>query len=197
MFHELAHGFVAWQLGDNTAKQAGRLTFNPIAHLDIMGVLCMVIAGVGWAKPVPVNPSNFRMKNRKVGMAITAFAGPLANILLSFLLLFIAVGLLNFAPQTAIISALSTFMIITARLSVGLGVFNLIPIPPLDGSKILQIIVPNRYVYKMYQYEPYFQAGLLILIFLGALDGVLLSAQSVVMNGILSVIQSIYGLWIG
>ena len=87
--HELSHGFAAYLLGDNTAKDRGRLTFNPIAHIDIFGFLCMLVAGIGWAKPVPVSPYNFKMKNKKIGMAITALAGPLANLVLAFVFLFI------------------------------------------------------------------------------------------------------------
>ena len=82
--HELSHGFAAYLLGDNTAKDRGRLTFNPIAHIDIFGFLCMLVAGIGWAKPVPVSPYNFKLKNKKIGMAITALAGPLANLVLAF-----------------------------------------------------------------------------------------------------------------
>ena len=134
MFHELAHGLVAYWLGDDTAKRAGRLTLNPLDHLDPLGTLCMIFFGFGWAKPVPVNTSRFR--HRKVGMALTALAGPLANFLLSFVLIFAALLMQSLAPTNQILLALSRFFIQTGQLSVCLGVFNLIPIPPVSYTHL-------------------------------------------------------------
>ena len=159
MFHELAHGLVAYWLGDDTAKRAGRLTLNPLDHLDPLGTLCMIFFGFGWAKPVPVNTSRFR--HRKVGMALTALAGPLANFLLSFVLILIALLMQTLAPANQILLALSRFFIQTGQLSVCLGVFNLIPIPPLDGSKVLAMFLPNSAYGQLMRYERY---GILVLL---------------------------------
>ena len=159
MFHELAHGLVAYWLGDDTAKRAGRLTLNPLDHLDPLGTLCMIFFGFGWAKPVPVNTSRFR--HRKVGMALTALAGPVSNFLLSFVLIFAALLMQTLAPTNQILLALSRFFIQTGQLSVCLGVFNLIPIPPLDGSKVLAMFLPNSAYGQLMRYERY---GILVLL---------------------------------
>ena len=134
--HELAHGYVAYRLGDDTAKRAGRLTLNPLKHIDIMGLAMMVIFKFGWAKPVPVNMWKF--KNPKKGMAITAAAGPLSNIIIAVICLFIYGVLLGFGPRIGKVgSYFVEMLLITAYLSTALAIFNIIPIPPLDGSKVL------------------------------------------------------------
>lgn len=158
-FHELSHGFVAYKLGDNTAKNAGRLTLNPIKHIDIPGLIMMIAFRFGWAKPVPVNMDNF--KNPKKGMAITALAGPLSNIILAIVFLF-CYGLFyaSLAKLGTTGRVIAELLYVTANISVYLAVFNIIPIPPLDGSKVLFSILPNRYYYKLMRYERY---GMLIL----------------------------------
>ncbi|MCD8129233.1 MAG: site-2 protease family protein [Oscillospiraceae bacterium] len=164
--HELAHGFVAWRLGDSTAKNAGRLTLNPLRHLDVLGLLMMVVFKFGWAKPVPVNMRNFR--NPKTGMAICAAAGPLCNLLLGALLLFLY-GLLfsplsdgGTAAQLVLDMALQA-----AYLSLALAVFNVIPIPPLDGSKVLFSFLSDRMYAKLMRYERWGMLLLLALVALG------------------------------
>ena len=134
MFHEVSHGVVALKLGDTTARDAGRLTFNPIKHIDIWGLLMMAIFRFGWAKPVPINMRNFKHPVRD--MAITAAAGPISNVILAFFALCIRAGAVYVSQKTggAISNFIITFMEYTAILSVGLAVFNVIPIPPLDGS---------------------------------------------------------------
>lgn len=154
--HELAHGFAAYKLGDNTAKMMGRLTLNPIKHIDPIGLLMILFVGFGWAKPVPVNMRNF--KNPKLGMAITALAGPLSNIILALIVLFIF-RLLPFSSQ----SLGMTIVLRTVFLSTSLAVFNMLPIPPLDGSKILFSVLSDRMYIKLMQYERY---GMFILLFL-------------------------------
>lgn len=164
--HEYAHGWVAYKLGDNTARYQGRLDFNPIAHLDPFGTILLVLTGFGWAKPVPVNPRNF---NRKVtmrgGMALTALAGPCANIILAFVILLIY-KLLVLGLIAAGISVGSTVAIVTQILSmmvsinVSLAVFNLLPIPPLDGYNILSYFIPAKWEYKIMQYQQYIFFGL-------------------------------------
>lgn len=168
--HEACHGLAAWLLGDHTAENAGRLTLDPFAHIDPMGFLCMLVLGFGWARPVPVNTARFRMKNRKVGMAITALAGPLSNFVLAFLLFCVYILLACFAPQSAVAEALMLFCVHTATLSVGLGVFNLIPVYPLDGSHILDMFLPFKYQVKLQQYHSVLIVILLALVWFGGLD---------------------------
>ena len=145
--HETCHGLAAYALGDPTAKRQNRLSLNPLRHIDWFGLAMMVVAGFGWAKPVPVNPNYF--KNPKRGMAVTALAGPASNFLLALVLL---LSLRLFRPAS-IGSPLMMFLVETAILSIGLGVFNLIPIPPLDGSKVLFSLLPDRAYDTLLRYE--------------------------------------------
>lgn len=169
--HEFAHGFAAVKLGDNTPRYQGRLSLNPLAHLDLVGSLCILAFGFGWAKPVQVNHFNFR--NPKRDMAIVAFAGPFANILLALfsLLLYNLVLLIyaTVAPLAALVYVMAFFYWI-ASINVGLAVFNLIPIPPFDGSRIMTAFLPNRTYYKLMQYERYIFWIVLILLWTGILD---------------------------
>ena len=149
--HEMAHGYVAYRLGDPTAKNMGRLTPNPLAHLDPIGTLMIFLLGFGYAKAVPVNPYNFR--NPKTGMALTALAGPVSNLLMAVL----AVGLyrlLSFFITSAYVNSILYWMLILvfASVNVGLAVFNLLPIPPLDGYRILSVILPDRWIYLIDRY---------------------------------------------
>ena len=173
--HELAHGFVAWKMGDDTAKAAGRLTLNPIKHIDIMGLIMMIVFRFGWAKPVPVNMAKF--KNPKLGMAVCAAAGPLCNIVLcAFLLLvygFIFLPLTRIGTEWAFI-VLQTVEV-TAYLSLALAVFNIIPISPLDGSKVLfSFLKPKQYSWLMH-FERYGMIVLLVLMVTNILDAPLAS----------------------
>jgi len=187
-FHELCHGLVAYKLGDNTAKYAGRLTLNPIKHIDIMGLLMMVVFKFGWAKPVPVNMNNF--KNPKSGMAITALAGPVSNLFLAvFVLLIYGFAYTPLVKSGSAGSVLLEMMRTTAYLSCMLAVFNIIPIPPLDGSKILFSLLPEREYYKLMQYERYGMILLLIIILTGTLSTYLTTAVSWVYDGLAVVAQ--------
>lgn len=175
--HELSHGAVAYRLGDPIAKEAGRLTLNPIRHIDPLGLLLLITAHVGWAKPVPVDPRYF--KNPKRGMALTALAGPASNFVLAWLFLLLGNGaahLLTSLPWTppdwvflALYHALN-FVIILAVVSTGLGVFNLFPIPPLDGSKILFSFFPDKVYYTVLRYERYVMLLMLAAVWFGLLD---------------------------
>ncbi len=166
IFHELSHGYVAYRLGDNTAKEMGRLTLNPIKHIDILGLAAMVFVHFGWAKPVPIDPRNF--KNPKRGMAITAIAGPLSNLLLAIVALFIYGCLYPFSNSLIGYIIADTFRII-AVFSIWLGVFNMLPIPPMDGSKFFFAIASDELYFKLMRYERY---GMLIILFI-ALSGTL------------------------
>ena len=157
--HETCHGLAALALGDPTAKRARRLSLNPLRHIDWFGLLMMVTVGFGWAKPVPVDPRYFRRP--KQGMALTALAGPMSNFLLALVLLFAGRLVYDYAPYSEANQRLLTFLLTTAILSLGLGLFNLIPIPPLDGSKVLAMFLPNSAYGQLMRYERY---GILVLL---------------------------------
>lgn len=176
--HELAHGYVACRLGDSTARRAGRLTLNPVRHIDWMGLVMMAVFGFGWAKPVPVDMRNF--KNPKTGMAVTAAAGPLCNLLITVLLLFVY-GLV-FVPLRRAGTGLADFVLqtlfVTAYLSLSLAIFNLIPISPLDGSKVMFSFLSEEAYYKLMRYERYGMIVLLIVVATGILGSPLSAATS-------------------
>ena len=164
--HETCHGLAAYALGDPTAKRAHRLSLNPLRHIDWLGLIMMVVAGFGWAKPVPVDPRYF--KKPKQGMAITALAGPVSNFLLALVLLLIARGVYLRALVTGQLSEVwFSFLLNTASLSVGLGLFNLVPIPPLDGSKVLAVLLPDRAYSWLMRYERFGMRLLLAVISVG------------------------------
>lgn len=163
--HETCHGLAAYALGDPTAKSMHRLSLNPLHHIDWFGLTMMFAAGFGWAKPVPVDPRYF--KKPKQGMAVTALAGPVSNFLLAVLLILISKAIYLYAPYTAVWDAVFTFCLYTAApLSIGLGLFNLLPIPPLDGSKVLGVLLPDEAYSKLMRYERY---GILLLLALSLL----------------------------
>lgn len=182
MFHEVSHGLVADRLGDPTAKNAGRLTFNPLRHIDLWGLLMMAIFKFGWAKAVPIDMRNFKHPVRD--MAITAAAGPVSNLILAFLALVIRSGLLYFYYRSygAVLDFLILFCEYTAVLSVGLAVFNVIPIPPLDGSKVLNALLPRSIYYKILRYERYGFLVMMVVLYLGVLDTPLTLCRSGVLT---------------
>ena len=159
-FHETCHGLVAYWMGDPTAKEQGRLSLNPLRHIDIMGLVMMAVCHFGWAKPVPVDMRNFRRP--KAGMALTALAGPVSNLLLAVLFLGIGKVIYLYAPYSAGMNVFFEWCLFTvAPMSVGMGLFNLIPIPPLDGSKVLAMFLPNSAYGQLMRYERY---GILVLL---------------------------------
>ena len=178
--HELAHGYAAYKLGDPTAKSQGRLTLNPLAHLDPIGALLMLVVGFGWAKPVPVNPFYFK-GDRQKGMMIVSFAGPLANLLLAVVLA--AVLNLTFNGQYTL---LTNILLQGMSLNVMLAVFNLIPIPPLDGSKILAGLLPKDISYRyMRVLDQYGFIILFALIIFNVTDMFLQPIIQFVLNGLI------------
>ena len=193
--HELSHGYAAYVLGDRTAKYAGCLSLNPLRHIDPVGFFLMLVAHVGWAKPVPVDLRHF--KHPKRDMAITALAGPVSNFLLAFVALGCGTGLLRFAPQTGGDAAAYGifFLCYIAVLSVGLGLFNLIPIPPLDGSRLLSCVLPNRlYYYGLMRYERWLMLAVIALAWFGLLSGPLNVCMGWVLKGLCAVTQFPFGI---
>lgn len=185
--HETCHGLVAYALGDPTAKSMHRLSMNPLHHIDWFGLFMMLAAGFGWAKPVPVDPRYF--KKPKEGMALTALAGPVSNFLLAFLLIFISKMIYLYAPYTVALDAIFTFCLYTAApLSIGLGLFNLIPIPPLDGSKVVAVLLPDRAYGTLMRYERYGMLLLLALSFLGISGGFISGAIAQVYEAMFNLI---------
>ena len=185
-FHEWAHAFAASCLGDKGIKSRGRLSLNPLSHIDPIGALCMILFGFGWAKPVPIDPRYF--KNQKVGMAITAAMGPLANLVAGFVGCLVYYTLAFFATEFMMFNIVGEFLTVFLSyyisLNIGLAVFNLIPIPPLDGSKILFVFLPDKSVNFFYRYQNFFFIGIFVLLYLGILDGVLGFANNQIYSGI-------------
>lgn len=177
--HEFSHGYVAYLIGDSTAKNNGRLTLNPIAHIDPLGFLMLMFAGFGWAKPVPVNPYLFDIDRRK-GTLMVSLAGPASNIIMAILLtlvfgLFLRfTGIYNQVVQQLFVSAISINLV--------LAVFNLFPIPPLDGSKILMSLFPSRFEQTFHEMERYSFILLLALLFFGVIRRILFPIVNVLFN---------------
>jgi Zn-dependent protease len=163
--HEFCHAWVADMLGDDTAKRQGRLTLNPIAHLDVFGTILMFLAGFGWAKPVPVNPLNF--ENPRKGMLLVAIAGPISNLAMAIVAgMILKFGIIDVKGTvinpsvTGIMPTLLVVVILTLQFGVALAVFNMLPLPPLDGSRVVYGLLPERQAYAYSRFEPY---GIIIL----------------------------------
>ena len=185
--HELSHGLVAYRLGDPTAKLNGRLTLNPLSHIDWIGLFLLLAVGVGWAKPVPVDPRNF--KNPRKGMAITALAGPFSNFVLALVSLGMGSLLFHFAPANRPLAYILLFLCQLAVLNVGLGLFNLVPFPPLDGSRVLEMLLPERAYRWLMRYERYLIVAVVLLAWSGFFGGPLYSAMAWVLRQLCQVTQ--------
>jgi len=167
--HECAHGYVALKLGDPTAKNSGRLTLNPIKHIDPVGLLMLIVLRIGYAKPVPVNPMYF--SDRKKGMRMVSFAGPLTTLILAFTAGRLAVLIMDLTgARSGFTYYLVMFLLIFTQLNIGYGVFNLLPFPPLDGSKIFASLLPVKWEAMFYRYQKYFYIVVLALYLLGGLN---------------------------
>lgn len=167
--HECAHGYAAYLLGDNTAKENGRLTLNPLAHIDWLGAAAMLLVGFGWAKPVPVNPYRFK-KGGARGIVWVSIAGPLSNLVFAFIIIFVYGVLFYTLPAVRTSMYIPLIAQSWASLNIGLAVFNLIPIPPLDGSKVLMYFLPYNASSWMEQNQNTLYLGLMLLTFAGFLS---------------------------
>lgn len=203
-FHEYAHAFVAYKMGDPTAKDAGRLNLNPLKHLDILGTLMMLVARVGWAKPVPVNSGYF--KDRRKGMILVALAGPISNLLLAFVFMFIwgamiklvVVEIIPVRSETmvTVISWLQVFFQVSVLVNISLAVFNMIPVPPLDGSRLISSFIPEESYYRFARYEQFIGLGFLALVIFApnALSSVIHFVADPIYNSMVTAISFIFGL---
>ena len=197
--HELGHALVSTKLGDPTPRAYGRLTINPLAHLDLVGTVLMFLTGFGWAKPVMINPQYY--KDRKWGTALVSLAGPLSNLIMAIfgMLLYAIFVKVCIAAQwynMNVISVVQTIVVLFASYNLSLMLFNLIPIPPLDGSKILGAFLPNRIYYKMLNYEQYYTVVLFIVIFLlsrmGVFSYVIGGGVNLILNGMLNLLNMLF-----
>lgn len=191
--HEFAHGLVSYSLGDPTPKANGRLSLNPFRHMDLWGTLLLLFFGFGWAKPVSVDPRYY--ENPKTDMVKVALAGPLMNFVVAFVALFFMVLIEKFnLPVNMVTNYIYTLLYQTAVIDIGLGLFNLIPIPPLDGSKVLFSLLPERYYFSYMRFEQFGMIFLLVLISVGALDGFLVTARSGVLGGMVQIVNRLLGM---
>lgn len=178
--HELSHALVADKCGDDTARLKGRLTINPLAHIDFIGMMMIIFFGVGYAKPVPVNPA--RLKHPRRDMALIALAGPVSNIIMGFVSAFIACAVSGLGGDSMIANVIAQFFLYAATVNSTLAVFNLIPVPPLDGSRILTSVLPDKIYFKLMKYERYIMLGLMFILFTGALNGIIGALSDFMLN---------------
>lgn len=181
--HEFAHAFVAYKLGDHTARLKGRLTINPFAHINWIGALMILLVGFGYADPVPVNIRNVKMKNKKIAMALIALAGPVSNLIMAFVSMFGMFLTLKFMDVNTVMgSALYYFLYFITSININLAVFNLLPVPPLDGSRILFAVLPTKYYFSVMKYERYISLAIMVLLFTGILTTPLSYLSNAVFN---------------
>ncbi|MCI7499999.1 MAG: site-2 protease family protein [Oscillospiraceae bacterium] len=180
--HECAHAWVAEKMGDDTGRKQGRITLNPFAHLTLWGSLMMILVGFGWGKPVMVDSRNF--KNPKKGMVLTSLAGPASNFIMAFLSMIVykVLAFLSFAKDSSTLDMLATVFVYITLINISLAVFNFLPIPPLDGSKIFNAILPEKWYFTIMKYENFIFIALIILVYSGLLDAPLSFLQDKVID---------------
>ena len=180
--HECAHAWVAEKMGDDTGRKQGRITLNPFAHLTLWGSLMMILVGFGWGKPVMVDSRNF--KNPKKGMVLTSLAGPASNFIMAFLSMIVykVLAFLSYAKDSSTLDMLATVFVYITLINISLAVFNFLPIPPLDGSKIFNAILPEKWYFTIMKYENFIFIALIILVYSGLLDAPLSFLQNTVID---------------
>ena len=180
--HECAHAWVAEKMGDDTGRKQGRITLNPFVHLTLWGSLMMILVGFGWGKPVMVDSRNF--KNPKKGMVLTSLAGPASNFIMAFLSMIVykVLAFLSFAKDSSTLDMMATVFVYITLINISLAVFNFLPIPPLDGSKIFNAILPEKWYFTIMKYENFIFIALIILVYSGLLDAPLSFLQGKVID---------------